>query len=231
MTLADLLKSSLEDIGVLDPGVQLSNYDKETGLRTFNTLLKLTAAQRLGIYTVTDENFPLVDGTGTYTIGSGGTFDTVRPHKIVNAFVRSSDGVDYPLEIIAVKNYDDISLKTVNGTIPQWLYYATEYPLAKINLQYLPGTGYTLYLKSWKPLTAVSTIPTELVFPDEYEAYFQYKLAIMLAPKYQRPVPIEVAELYREAEMALKNLHAHPITTIATDPFRRAKRSNIFGDE
>ena len=158
MTALQLIEAALRDIGVLYTG-QSSNSDQQTEcLQALQMMLRTWSAQRLMVYYIEEgENFTLVAGTSSYTIGSGGDFNTVRPTAILGAYVAS--GIDYPIEIIDRERYRNISVKTL-GDVPAWLWYNPVYPLGEIYLY--PTGGGEIYLDSQKPLTEPSTVATEM---------------------------------------------------------------------
>lgn len=228
MTASDLISAALEDLGILDPGMGPSSDDLAVGLRTLNQLLKSTAVMRFGINAPVTESFPLTSGVDFYTIGPGGDFDTVRPHKIITIFARSDDGQDYPLRVLSREDYASVGLKSVQGSFPEACYLETEYPLAKLFLWPVPGSGYTLHIQSQKPFSGVSSASDTINLPDEFDSFLQYRLAAMLAPKYRVAVPPIVVSLALEAEKYLKTLHAQPVPIAQTDPIRKSTDFDIY---
>ncbi|OGP65294.1 MAG: hypothetical protein A3K22_05915 [Deltaproteobacteria bacterium RBG_16_42_7] len=150
------------------------------GLIVLNMMLGSWSADKLLIYTTQEENFSLTATDGIYTLGSGGDFNTSRPQRIIQAFIRDSSGYDYPLAINIIQDYNDLTLKTTPGR-PTGISYFSDYPLATIKLYPVPDAAYTLYLSSLKPFTSFSTLTTEAVFPPGYEDALVSNLAVKLA--------------------------------------------------
>jgi hypothetical protein len=71
-------------------GGTLTTAEQPYYLGKLNAMLESWSLDRRMCYSVTQESFALTASTGTYTIGSGGAFNTARPTKILNAFVRDS---------------------------------------------------------------------------------------------------------------------------------------------
>ncbi|KKL78566.1 hypothetical protein LCGC14_2023580, partial [marine sediment metagenome] len=179
-TAGNIVDGAFKLCGVLLP----TSTERTSALTTLNDLLALWSAERLLVYFVVEESFTLVVGTNVYTIGSAGTFNTVRPQKITAAYLRDSDNIDYPLDVtMALTEYNRISDKGTNAR-PERLYYAPEFPLGKIHFDSPPDATYTFNVFSWKPLTSFADLDsTTIVIPAEYVKALRYHLAVDLAPE------------------------------------------------
>lgn len=186
-----------------------SSGDRDNGLLALNSLLGLLSAQKLVIQQIINESFTLTIGTSSYTIGSGGDFDTVRPTRIVDAWIRNSNDRDYPVELMTRERYNDIEIKTIE-TRPDRLYYATEYSLGKIYFNTEPSAAETLYIDSWKPLTALAALGTTVDLPPEYEDFLILTLAVRYAPEKSVVMVPTVYVDAKEAKKVIKSLNAEP---------------------
>jgi len=151
------------------------------------------------------ETFSLTGGTAAYTMGSGGDFDTVRPVKILGAYVRSGN-TDYPLDIVDAARYREITQKSWGGT-PAQLWYNPVYPLGEIKLYPTP-TGDSIYLDSMKPLSEPAALATSTSFPEGYNRMLRFNLAIDLAPEYGIPISPALAILAEQSKDAIRKLNA-----------------------
>ena len=87
-TANELISRSLRLMGVQGVGRRtLTANEAADGLEALNGMLESFSLERMMVYQILEENFPLVAGTASYTIGSGGTFSTIRPIKIESAFI------------------------------------------------------------------------------------------------------------------------------------------------
>ncbi len=204
MTAQQLIEAALRDIGVLYTG-QSSNSDQQTEcLQALQMMLRTWSAQRLMVFYIEEgEQFTLVAGTTSYTIGSGGDFDTVRPTKILGAYVTS--GIDYPLEIVDRNRYREIGVKSL-GDVPAWLWYNPANPLGDIYL-YPAGAG-TLNLDSQKPLAEPAAIGTSLLLAPEYDEAIEFNLALRLAPKYNKAITQEIKDMASASRTEIEALNA-----------------------
>ena len=103
-TALGIITSAMRKIGAIGKGESPSADEAVDGLEMLNDLLASLSNDSLVVYARTFESFTLQGGVSAYTIGSGATFSTVRPVKIVSAYVRDG-GIDTPLEIVTDEQY------------------------------------------------------------------------------------------------------------------------------
>lgn len=234
MTAADIIKRALRIAQVIGQGDDPSGTDQETDAFTvLNSMIASWSAERLMIpYLVTD-SLTLSIGDGEYTYGTGGDINSARPNRIEEAYVRDSEGNDFPVDIIHVSKYNDVGLKSTQGR-PYYLYYIAEYPLAKIKLIYVPDAAETLYLDSWKPLTQIATVATTINLPGEYQRALEYNLAVNIAPEYAQELPQSVYTLANQTMRTIKSLNAIPVAESKVDGAllftSRRNAYNIYSD-
>lgn len=206
-------------------------YQLADGLEALNAMTDAFSIERLMIYQILEENFSLVASTASYTIGSGGTFNTTRPVKIENAFIRDSGNNDYPVTIIHNETYDAFTLKTSDANYPEYLYYDPQYPLGKIYLYPTPNTTYTLYINSWKQLQSFASGATTVALPPGYEDMLAYNLAVRIAPEYGVQAPQLVMKLATDTKAQIKRHNTVPVLLSVSDVAMlggQGGRSNIY---
>jgi hypothetical protein len=201
-TALGIIKSALRKSGVLVMSQDPSADEAQDTLEALNDMLASWSNDSLTVYARTFENFPISAGTAAYTIGSGGTFNTVRPVRIVSAYARLSN-IDYPIKVTTEENYDAVTYKA-NASIPTFMTYSNGYPLATITLYPTPATGYTLYLRTEKPLTEFASLNTTVDLPPGWKRALVYNLAIELASEYGQQVAPEVAEIARDSKNEIR---------------------------
>lgn len=207
----DLIQAAFENLGVYDPGEAMSAEDAQTGLTTLNRMLDIWSGQRLMVPFSVTESFPLVVGTVSYTIGDGGTWDTVRPQDIEVAYIRDANGVDSRVEIIRDRRfYDRITDKDVSSR-PNRLWYDTQYTLGIVYLDSAPALAETIFLISKKLLAQFASLTAVASFPPGYEAAIEYNLSVWLAPKFSTKVSAEVAVLAEETMRVIKSFNWQPM--------------------
>jgi len=191
--------------------------DRTAGLIVLNDMLGTWGADGLLVPYMTVENFALIASQQTYTIGSGGDFDTVRPIKIENAYIRDSSNNDYPVEVLmSKKEWNEISLKSTEAR-PERLYYDPQYPLGKIYFDFTPDAAETLYVDTWKSLTELAATSTSVDLPDMYKRALKYNLAVDLAPIYGRELMPAVISGATESRSVIANINVTQTSEMKID--------------
>lgn len=205
MTAQEIITASLRLIGASAQGETPPADEMQEGLSALNTMLDSWSSWRLTIAVLTSENFPLVSGTASYTIGSGGDWDTVRPLRIENAYVRSL-GLDYPVKKISQIDYNSIVEKDIGGR-PEFLWYNNQRPLGIVSLYHTPNAADTLFIDTWKPLTAIAGLTIEIDFPEGYDEAIKYNLAIRMSPEYGVTASPDVRDIAKTSLNVIKSFN------------------------
>src|SRR4249919_2570055 len=88
-TASELIHSSMRLIGAIAAGETLETAELNDALITLNQLLASWSTERVTVYEIRRDSFPLT-GAQSYTMGPAGVFAGVRPTQIVAA--RASNG-------------------------------------------------------------------------------------------------------------------------------------------
>lgn len=217
LTAADLIQKALQKIGVIAEGETPSTSQSSDGLDALNLLLDSWAGRSLLTTAKIRENFPLVAGTASYTIGVGGAFNTSKPFDIDSAFIRDGNNLDYAVDVVTREVYDGYPDKaiTTNRSRPTNLFYdpgATQQAiqLGTIYLYPIPdaATTYSLYLESEKQFTQFTTTASLITFPPSYKRALIYHLAIELAPDYGKPITAEIKMIADESMRIVENINS-----------------------
>ena len=186
-----------------------TSSEADDGLVALNDMLDSWSTDRTYIYSILQESFPLTSGVVTYTIGTGGTFNTNRPVSIDNVFIRLN-GADFPVKAIDSQDYNSIVVKTTNGGIPEYFFYNPAFPLATISLWGAPSAGCVIYLNTWQQLTQFADLATNYSFPQGYARALAYGLAMEIAPEYGARLTAEAmaTAMVSQANIRNKNLPA-----------------------
>lgn len=191
-------------------GASMSAAEAAFHLDGLNSMLESWGIERLMCYQVLQENFALTNSTASYTIGSGATFNTARPVKIVDpCFIRDASNLDSALELIDNTAYGRIVQKGTSGSYPSYLNYDSAYNASgygTINLYPAPQANLTLYINSWKALQSFSTIAVSTALPPGYQRAIEYNLAVEISGGY-KPVPAEVMRIAVQSKAAIKTLN------------------------
>ncbi|HDY64660.1 MAG TPA: hypothetical protein ENH84_00300 [Phycisphaerae bacterium] len=200
-------------------GIRTPDTDQDTdALLALNEMIALWSADGLTVPYLTRETFTLVQGTPSYTIGSGGTFDTVRPMVIEAAMIRDSDSIDSPVDPrLTQEEYNLVPDKSVQGR-PDRLFYDTQYSLGVIYMDPVPEAAHSILLFSRKALTAFASISATMDLPGEYAKALRYNLALDMAPEI--PVTLEtlVIRTAGAAVNLIRDLNSGPVRWVKLDP-------------
>jgi hypothetical protein len=239
-TSLDIIKKSLQKIGVLAEGEEATAPQANDALDALNNMLDSWAARSLLTTAQIRESFTLTADKRTYTIGSGGDFDTSKPFEIASAFVRDSNNIDYGIDVVGREVYDSYTSKalTTYTTRPTNLFYdpgATQQAtqLGTIYIYPTPDgtTTYTLFLESEKPFTQFTDLTSTITFPPSYKRAMIYNLAIEIAPDYGRPITPSVSSLAHESMRIIENVNARNNKFVAAMDFPGRQRNyNIYSD-
>ena len=141
-----------------------------------------------------------VNSNGTYTVNISQTVASTtisayyeRPLSINSAFVRVNTnsngqpivngGLDYPITILNLENYEMIGLKTLNGPWPRALYYQPSEALGTIFVWPNPAQG-EMHIFADTLFQRFTTINDEIVIPQGYLMALRWCLAERLMPMY-----------------------------------------------
>ena len=228
-----IIKASLRSIGKIGRGMAMTAEQEQDGLELLNQLIASWKGEGLTLPFRTTETFSY-SGLGlspatSYTIGSGGDFDTVRPVQIVDAFHRDTSDSDYAMREMTLQEFNDISYKPV-GTYPDRYYYESEYPLGKIHFDYQPSVNLTLHLVTLKEITAFADLTTTIALPAEYDRALRTNLAVELAPDYGTTVSQELMYSATESKANIKRLNSSTrLNTMTMDTgLLKGRAGNIY---
>ncbi len=210
MTGRELVTASLRLFGGSAPGETIPAAEASDGLATLNRLLDSWSNEGLFVYENTREEFNLVAGTASYTIGSGGVFNTVRPIHILSALIKRS-GSEYKLNQLSLEQWSSIQLKTTTSDIPTSIYCSGAYPLDLINLFPTPSQANILVLFTQKQLTSISTLDATVSLPPGYERALINNLAIELSPEYGVTPSQLVFKNAEESKAMIKRSNHKPV--------------------
>ena len=124
-----------------------------------------------------------------------------RPLSINSAFVRINTnsngtpiingGLDYPVAVLNLENYNMIGLKTLNGPWPKAVYYQPSDPLGNIFVWPNPAQG-EMHLFCDTLFSSYVTINDPIILPQGYEMALEWCLAERLMPSYGKASPTQI---------------------------------------
>lgn len=210
-TALDLITTALCEARVFDPGETIPPGDSIYALARMNSMLDSWSVDKLMIYALLQESKALTTSVGSYTIGSGGAWNTTRPTKIVDpCFIRDSANADHEVDIIDAVAYGNLGFKSSDGAYPFALFYDEAFVsgLGTIYLYPKPAASLTLYINSWKQLQQFTDLTTTISLPPGYQLAIEMNLAILLGPGYGKTPTAELKDIARTSKASLKKVNA-----------------------
>lgn len=214
-----MMLRSMRMVGEKARGDTLTSNEQTECLAELNSMMDSWSIERLLCYQVQQESFSLTANTVSYTIGSGATFNTTRPTKIVDpCFVRDGASLDSPVTLVEAATYGKLVQKSVGTTYPSVLFYDYGFDssgYATIRVYPAPSASLTLFINSWKPLQNFANVSTSMLLPPGYQLAIESNFAIHLAAGLTQVSP-EVTRIARESKAAIRSINA-PSPIMALD--------------
>jgi hypothetical protein len=196
----EIVNGAAKLLTVLGRGQALSAEDAQNGLEVLNDLLGLFSLKPNSAYNLTKETFNL-SGAQSYTIGTGGVFNTTRPVYIESVYV--TDGsTDYPVSQVSMNDYATLPDKDAQG-MAQYFAYDNNEPTSTIYLYPAPTTG-SITIYSAKAITKFADLTTDYNLPDGMAMMLKYNLAVLWAPQFEMEATPTVQATARQTMTAYK---------------------------
>jgi hypothetical protein len=202
---------------------------------------QITGTGITGNITIVKQVNGTTGGVGQYTVSSSlfvnltaitGTITPVpiqayyqKPLWVNDAFVRVNTtnngqpiyngGLDYPMTILAVEDYNQIGLKSLNGPWPKAVYFNANADSGNVALWPNPSQG-EIHLFSSTPFAEFLSLTDEYNLPIGYESALRWILAERLMPMYGKVNQVSIAMIQgyaAQAKALLKRTNMRPQQT------------------
>ena len=171
-----------------------------------------------------------VNEVGTYQLNLSQTVASTtinayyqRPLSINSSFVRvntSSNGqpilnggLDYPVAILNVEDYEMIGLKTLNGPWPKALYYQPTETLGNIFVWPNPSQG-EMHIFADTLFSQYASLNDSILLPQGYESCLEWCLAERLMPQYGKASPTQIGmvnSFAAQSKSTIKRTNMKPV--------------------
>jgi hypothetical protein len=171
-----------------------------------------------------------VNEVGTYRVNIsqsvGSTAITAyyqKPLSIDSAFVRinttangqaiQGGGLDYPVSILALQDYEMIGLKTLNGPWPKAVYFNPNAETGNLFVWPNPAQG-EIHLFAQSIFSNYNSLYDEIVLPKGYSMALRWCLAERLMPMYGKNSQVQMALIQQyagQAKATLKRTNMKPL--------------------
>lgn len=230
-TVRDLVKGALRLLGAVDANSPLTANEAEDGRAVLNQMLEAMSTEGLVVYTVKKETFDLVGGTGSYTMGPSGTWNTQRPVRIDSAkYLVGTE--EYDLDILTDQEWQAIDDRTLGG-FPEAIHNSGASPLAVISVYPVPSASEKLVLYTWQQLTEYASVNDLVQLPAGYRHMLRFNLAVELAPEWGIEPSQIVYQTAQKSKGDIKRINYQPIYLECDDAIlgtpRWGSRSDFLG--
>lgn len=191
------IEAALKRIGVIAQGESVSANDATDSLKRLNEWIDGLGTHRLTMHYVARTTKVLAAGTASYTIGSGGSINLVRPVFIDHVGLiidNTADPVtEIPITLFSDQQWQAIAQKDFDSTLSQGIYYDHNFNASSFGLVYpwpIPTVG-TTSLVLYTPGAGVSEfadLTTEYVFPQGWRRALGKNLIVELADEFGKPI-------------------------------------------
>ncbi len=200
----EIITRSMRICGALGQNETPSSSEASDGLIALNDFIESMNLKNSFMYTVDSETFNLVSGQASYTIGTSGNFNTVRPIQINSIVVNQGDSA-FSLTPLTEQDYAAISNKTIASGIPEYFYIDNDFPLSTLYLFGAPTSGLTITIGKLEAVNQFADLTTQYTFPPGYNRLFRFGLAKEIAGEYGLSLSLENKEIANKAIANVKN--------------------------
>lgn len=171
-----------------------------------------------------------VNEVGTYRLNISQTVASTditayyqKPLGIDSAFVRvnttsngqaiTGGGLDYPISVLSLQDYEMIGLKTLNGPWPKAIYFNPNAETGNLFVWPNPAQG-ELHLFANSIFSRYETLYDDIILPQGYTMALRWCLAERLMPMYGKVSQIQIGMIQQysaQAKATLKRTNMKPL--------------------
>lgn len=210
VTCIDIIKRAYRLIGVYSIGETPTSDEAVDGFSALNAMLDEWTTESLMASVKALDTITLSAGVSAYTLGESGDIVTTRPDTLLDSSYIEYSGVSYPMTIATLAEYNAVTLKNENTTMPFMLWYDPTFPNGTLTVFPTPTAPVTLKLWSIKPIGFANLTDT-IDLPPAYENAITFNLALALAMEFSAVVPPLLGKSAALAKKKIKRRNYEPI--------------------
>ena len=138
----------------------------------------------------------------------------VRVNTQSNGEPVQNGGLDYQVTILALENYNQIGLKTLNGPWPKALYYNPNAVSGNVFVWPNPAQG-EMHMFSSTIFSNYETLYDDIVLPQGYSMALRWNLAERLMPMYGKASQVQIAMIQQYAAQSKSTIKRNNMRPIA----------------
>lgn len=231
----DIITLALKNSGVVGVGQTPAAEDTNDAFNTMNLMIAEWNHQRWLIYHLINIT-KVSTGAASYTVATGGDFDTPRPDRLEFAILRqyptAQQPVDQTLRILeSMEDFQRITVKLTTGPA-QYAFYDSAYPVGRV--YFWPVTQASIYshiITVKDQITEFTSLAQTINLPHVYRSALLYNLGVRLRPMYQLPEDPSLIKLAMNALGVVRGANAQiPRLRMPTAVMGRRGSYDIFSD-
>lgn len=187
-TARQLTQDAMKAAQVLAAGETPKADDENDAFRAMKYMLRSWSQNNIRIPYSSNESITL-NGSASYSWGSGGDITTTRPEMIRGAYIEDIG----PIDIIGEDLLRRLKASTISGGYTKFMHYSPSFPTG--TLYPWPLASDTIVIDTLKELTEPTTLTADASFPKGYDEAIKYNLAVRICADWGRPVPPDVRDL------------------------------------
>lgn len=202
-----VVKEAYGELNMFQPGASIPAPQSTLALSKLNQIIDLWNVKRAMVWAEVFSQFTLVPSLDPHTIGpSGATFTvSVRPVTLdgcsLNLSTNNPD-VFIPIDVIDWQQYQALPVPGISTSIPEAVYYETDWPNGKLFFYPIPNFAYPVRLAS-RTILGIVALSDNLDLPPGYQTAITLTLAEDLATGSGRTVPAKTAQGAAAARAAI----------------------------
>ena len=238
LTVQNIIDDAFGLCNIIAPGEGATAAEYTQAIRTANVMIDRWASQRLLLRSSTGINLTLTANKSAYTIGPvGADFISPKPLTIQSAYYTDSGGTDYPVEVIPIEQYNNLTDKSQSSGPVLYLTYdpgsaQQTTNVGTIQTYYTPDQAYALHLEADLYLTEFVNLSDTVTFEPAYYEALIYNLGVRLF-RYYRDANIQVpTDMMMIAQNSINNLKTLNSQTVIAgmDIPGKVSSYNIYSD-
>lgn len=204
MTARRLIRNALRTLNVIATSEEPSADEAEDSLEVLNEMIESWNTEDLMLFEVPRVVQPFQAGQAIYTVGPNGDWDVERPNKVEATYWRRPhDNLELPIRMQTAEEFRHIPIKTIQSTIPTWVYWVYAFPLATAQFWPVPSESQECVFYPWSRLQTAADLDTVFALPDGYARALRFNLAVELSSEF--PSVLQPAEWARMNAVAVES--------------------------
>ena len=206
-----IIQPALKLLGVIGQGETPATSDSDDARSILNTMIENWNIQDMNVLPRRVGSFSISGSADSYTIGSGQTWNTTRPTRILAAQHVIASGVANPVKVVDEAEFVALTNYSQAGGAIAALYYTNTntgaFTAGTVYIAPRGSNGQTINLYMLDSLPTFSDLVTTVALPTGYDQAIIYNLAVAIAPMFGRSAKV-TPELAQQAADSLAAIRA-----------------------